>query len=324
MRNRTGWGLLAAAALAFSSLGALAGAPAARSTDAAAPRAPTLAAMQTEEGQSVVYDAYTWRRRELAKKLPLNEPWPSEFAIAAQFQRFGLDKAPVPEMTPVPSRILRDVYLVNSVPNLAYLIDAGPAGLILVDPGLQSNAEAILKNVEALGFRRDAVKWVVNTHAHFDHSMGRRLFPAAGRQGSRRAGRRRGRREGHPGHGEVRAAARPDRGLSNAQGGLAGGRRRGTAAGRQDPDRHRHARPHARVDLLPAGDRRQVDPLRRRHHPVRRSPGRPGHVLRRRRGLSSLPQEAHPLLRLPRRPHPLGRPAARPRDHRPSTAPTST
>ena len=32
----------------------------------------------TEEGQHVIFDAYTWRRRELAKRLPLEQPWPSE------------------------------------------------------------------------------------------------------------------------------------------------------------------------------------------------------------------------------------------------------
>lgn len=142
--------------------------------------APSVAAAQTEEGQSIVYDAYTWRRRELDKKLPLNEPWPSEAKIAAQFQRFGLDHAPVPETIPTPSRIFRDIYLVNSDTNHAYLIDAGPAGLILIDPGPEANVERILKNVEALGFSRTAIKWVINTHAHYDHSMADARFQRLG------------------------------------------------------------------------------------------------------------------------------------------------
>ena len=70
---------------------------------------PALAVQKTEEGQAVIYDAYTWRRRELAKRLPINEHWPTEAAIGAQFKRFGLDVAPVPEQIPSPSRIMPDV-----------------------------------------------------------------------------------------------------------------------------------------------------------------------------------------------------------------------
>jgi glyoxylase-like metal-dependent hydrolase (beta-lactamase superfamily II) len=143
-------------------------------------RAPSLNATLTEEGQSVVHDAYTWRRRELDKKLPLRETWPSEALVAAQFKRFGLDQAPIPEAIPTPAQILRDVYLVNSVPNHTYLIDGGAQGLALVDPGLLSNAEAILKNVEALGFQRRAIRWVINTHAHYDHSEADAHFQGLG------------------------------------------------------------------------------------------------------------------------------------------------
>lgn len=140
----------------------------------------TLATQATEEGQKVVYDGGTWRRRELAKRLPLYEPWPSEAAIGAQFKRFSLEAAPVPDEIPTPSRILQDVYLVNTRPNLTYLIDAGPGQLVLVDPGLESNVASILKNVEALGFSPANIKWVLNTHAHFDHAMADAAFQRLG------------------------------------------------------------------------------------------------------------------------------------------------
>jgi len=113
---------------------------------------PALAVQKTEEGQAVIYDAYTWRRRELAKRLPLFEPWPGEGAIGAAFRRFGLDAAPMPETLPTPARIMGDVYLVNAEPNLTYLIDAGPGRLVLIDPGIESNVEPILRAVAALGF----------------------------------------------------------------------------------------------------------------------------------------------------------------------------
>ncbi|WP_067681155.1 MBL fold metallo-hydrolase [Tsuneonella dongtanensis] len=143
-------------------------------------RAPDIAVTQTEEGQSVAYDAFTWQRRELAKRLPLDEPWPAEKDIEATLARFDLDKPPVSEVLPAPSRVAPDVYLVASKTNHAYLIDAGPAGLVLVDPGPETNVEVILANVESLGFARTDIKWVINTHAHFDHSMADAQFQRLG------------------------------------------------------------------------------------------------------------------------------------------------
>ncbi len=146
------------------------------------PTVQTLPSMQTEEGQTVIYDRYTWQRRELDKKLPLAESWPDNEspAIEAAFKKYGLDKAPVPPAIPVPSRIMTDVYLVNSVPNLTYLIDAGPQGLVIIDPGLEPNTESILMNVEKLGFSRSAIKWVINTHSHLDHAWGDAHFQRLG------------------------------------------------------------------------------------------------------------------------------------------------
>lgn len=139
-----------------------------------------LRGQPTEEGQTVIYDAYTWRRRELTKLLPLAEPWPAENDIEAQFKKYGLEKAPIPETIPAPSRIMPDVYLINSDTNHTYLVDGGSAGLIVVDPGLERNVDSILRNVEKLGFSSKQIKWVLNTHAHFDHSMADAHFQRSG------------------------------------------------------------------------------------------------------------------------------------------------
>jgi len=147
---------------------------------AAGSTAIVLQTAKTEEGQTVIYDAYTWRRRELAKRLPLSETWPSESAIATQFKRYNLDAAPMPESVPVRSRIMDDIYVVNSESNLTYLIDAGPHQLVLIDPGFERNVDSILKNVEALGFSISDIKWVINTHAHLDHSMADAHFQRLG------------------------------------------------------------------------------------------------------------------------------------------------
>jgi glyoxylase-like metal-dependent hydrolase (beta-lactamase superfamily II) len=150
----------------------------------AAPPATTtiqdLPLQVTEEGQHVSYDAYTWQRRELAKRLPLYDSWPTDDKFADQFKRFGLDKPPVPDQITAPVRIMKDVYLVDSHVNHTYLIDAGPAGLILIDPGQEENVAPILANIQKLGFSPSAVRWVINTHAHFDHAMADAHFQKLG------------------------------------------------------------------------------------------------------------------------------------------------
>lgn len=143
-------------------------------------RAAVLTHQVTEEGQSVVFDAYTWQRRELAKRLPLDRPWPPESKIAQTFRKYGLDKPPMPEFLPAPAEILPDIYLVGSNPNHTYLIDGGSGHLTLIDPGLVSNFDTIIANIKKLGFSPKAIKWVINTHAHFDHSMANGLFRKLG------------------------------------------------------------------------------------------------------------------------------------------------
>jgi acetyl esterase/lipase/glyoxylase-like metal-dependent hydrolase (beta-lactamase superfamily II) len=159
--------LLLLAGLCAAALPPMAAAAEPVSTQAAA----SLPVQVTEEGQHVAFDGYTWQRRELSKRLPIDQPWPDEGKIGAVLAQYGLDKLPIAEFIPTPARILPDVYLVNSQPNHTYLIDAGADGLALIDPGLPTNVDSILANIERLGFSRKQIKWVLNTHAHFDHSM---------------------------------------------------------------------------------------------------------------------------------------------------------
>lgn len=143
------------------------------------PAVPALPTTTTEEGQHVAFDLYTWQRRELAKRLPLDEAWPSDAEIGDAFRRFGLDKSSAPVSLPTPTRIVDDIYLVGSAPTLTYLIDCGPDGLALVDPGMVSDHQAIAAAIEKLNLGKP-VRWVLNTHAHFDHSMGNLAFRKGG------------------------------------------------------------------------------------------------------------------------------------------------
>lgn len=156
--------------------------------DAAAMRAPPIESQLTEEGQRVAFDRYTWERRELAKRLPLTEPFPDEASIGPYLKRFGLDANPlVAGPIPVPRMIVPGLYLVQSFPTNSFLIDGGSAGLALIDPGLVFNAEATVANIRAAGFDPARINWVIDTHAHFDHSEANAFF--AGKKAKICAGR---------------------------------------------------------------------------------------------------------------------------------------
>jgi metallo-beta-lactamase class B len=53
----------------------------------------------------------------------------------------------------------------------AVLIDTGD-GLVLIDGALPQSAPLIAANIASLGFRLGDVKWILNSHPHFDHAGG--------------------------------------------------------------------------------------------------------------------------------------------------------
>lgn len=79
---------------------------------------------------------------------------------------------PVPWITKqAPFRLIDNVYEVGSEGLTALLITT-PKGHVLLDAGMPSYAPQVAKNIEALGFKPRDVRWILNSHAHFDHSGG--------------------------------------------------------------------------------------------------------------------------------------------------------
>lgn len=134
----------------------------------------------SEEGQRVAWDGWAWQRRELTKVLPPATPWPSDEELPGVLARHGLAGSVAAAPIAVPAQICADVYLAGSWPNHTYVIDCGQAGIAVIDPGLIGNHAAIADNITALGLPGRAVRWVLNTHGHFDHSMSDALFRAQG------------------------------------------------------------------------------------------------------------------------------------------------
>jgi metallo-beta-lactamase class B len=73
--------------------------------------------------------------------------------------------------TIAPFRVIDNVYYVGSAGLTAWLITT-PRGHILLDVGLPQNASLVESNIRRLGFRLRDVKFLLNTHAHFDHAGG--------------------------------------------------------------------------------------------------------------------------------------------------------
>lgn len=70
-----------------------------------------------------------------------------------------------------PIRIYGNTYYVGSDGISALLVDTG-AGLVLLDVGLPQSAPQVEANIAKLGFKLADVKYVLNSHAHFDHAGG--------------------------------------------------------------------------------------------------------------------------------------------------------
>ena len=70
-----------------------------------------------------------------------------------------------------PFNIIGNLYYVGTEGIAVYLI-TGPNGHALIDGGLAGGEHTIIDNIAALGFDIKDVKYLFNTHAHFDHSGG--------------------------------------------------------------------------------------------------------------------------------------------------------
>ena len=68
-------------------------------------------------------------------------------------------------------RILGNIYYVGARDLASYLI-VTPEGHFLIDTGVSEMASLIRENVEALGFRMSDIRYLLASHAHFDHIQG--------------------------------------------------------------------------------------------------------------------------------------------------------
>ena len=67
-----------------------------------------------------------------------------------------------------PSRIVGNLYFVGVHCASTHIIDTGE-GLILIDPGYRETLYLMINNLWTLGYKPTDIKYIIGTHAHFDH-----------------------------------------------------------------------------------------------------------------------------------------------------------
>ena len=70
-----------------------------------------------------------------------------------------------------PFRVIGNIYYVGTKGLSSFLITSDK-GYILLDGGLPQNASMIAENIRQLGFNTSEIIYLLNSHAHFDHSGG--------------------------------------------------------------------------------------------------------------------------------------------------------
>jgi metallo-beta-lactamase class B len=70
-----------------------------------------------------------------------------------------------------PFKIIDNVYYVGTAGLSSFLVTS-PNGHVLIDSGLPEATHLIKANIDKLGFKLTDIKYLLNTHAHFDHTGG--------------------------------------------------------------------------------------------------------------------------------------------------------
>ena len=68
-----------------------------------------------------------------------------------------------------PFKIIGNVYFAGTYQASCHIIDTGE-GLILIDPGYENTLYLVVASIYKLGFRPEEIKYIINTHWHWDHT----------------------------------------------------------------------------------------------------------------------------------------------------------
>ena len=111
---------------------------------------------------------------DAAKKIAGADPFllnPYNFYCVAGNARAQNNNAP--DLEPV--KLFDNVYAVGNSETAVYAL-ASSEGLVLLDAGFENKAEALVSQLQKLGFTPDKVKYILLAHGHADHYGGAKYF----------------------------------------------------------------------------------------------------------------------------------------------------
>lgn len=90
---------------------------------------------------------------------------------AAAFAHSGIDCSQCDEWNKpmAPFNIYANTWYVGTA-GLSAVLVTSPKGHVLIDGALPQSGPLIRKNIEALGFRMQDIRYILNSHPHFDHA----------------------------------------------------------------------------------------------------------------------------------------------------------
>ncbi len=97
------------------------------------------------------------------------------FRYGEKFEHKGeMDAKPwLGKMTPF--KIFGHTYFAGTYQASCHIIDTGD-GLIMIDPGYANTAYLVIDSIYKLGFKPEDIKYIINTHWHWDHTEATAAF----------------------------------------------------------------------------------------------------------------------------------------------------
>lgn len=123
---------------------------------------------KTPWGQKVIYDRYTYADMKKAEWILAGKNQEEIAELGKQLQA-AIENKQI-KFSKGPVKIVDGVWLLDVDGQQGIYLIAYKSGLILVDPGMESNSSKIVQQVKELGYSMSDIKHVLLTHCHVDHS----------------------------------------------------------------------------------------------------------------------------------------------------------
>ena len=130
--------------------------------------------------QKVIYDRYTYSDMQTGEWIKKGYGWNKIEKLQKELNS-KIDNKEI-EFSKGPVKLVDGLWqLVIDGQQNVFLIET-ETGLILVDPGMESNTEKIVAQIKILGYNQSDVKYILLTHCHVDHSHSANYWQKLGAQ----------------------------------------------------------------------------------------------------------------------------------------------